>query len=58
MRPPERNYDTVLAEALRSRFTLAVFVNPALPDEAVFPHRITTPLIILLGLPFSGQPFR
>jgi capsular polysaccharide transport system permease protein len=46
----QRNYDTVLAEALRKSLYLAVFVNPALPDEAVFPHRITTPLIILLGL--------
>ncbi|WP_414129565.1 capsule biosynthesis protein [Rhizobium jaguaris] len=46
----QRNYDAVLAEALRKTLYLAVFVNPTLPDEAVFPHRITTPLIILLGL--------
>ncbi|MDL2400870.1 capsule biosynthesis protein [Rhizobium mayense] len=46
----QRNYDAVLAEALRKTLYLAVFVNPKLPDEAVFPHRITTPLIILLGL--------
>ncbi|MEF0939155.1 capsule biosynthesis protein [Rhizobium sp. BR 362] len=46
----QRNYEAVLAEALRKTLYLAVFVKPALPDEAVFPHRITTPLIILLGL--------
>ncbi|WFU10125.1 capsule biosynthesis protein [Rhizobium sp. CB3090] len=46
----QKNYDAVLAEALRKTLYLAVFVKPALPDEAEFPHRITTPLIILLGL--------
>ncbi|AVA21098.1 MULTISPECIES: capsule biosynthesis protein [unclassified Rhizobium] len=46
----QRNYDAVLAEALRKTLYLAVFVKPALPDEAIFPHRVTTPLIILLGL--------
>jgi capsular polysaccharide transport system permease protein len=46
----QRNYDTVLAEALRKTLYLAVFVNPTLPDEAIFPHRFTTPLMILLAL--------
>jgi capsular polysaccharide transport system permease protein len=46
----QRNYDTVLAEALRKTLYLAVFVNPTLPDEAIFPHRFTTPLMIVLAL--------
>ncbi|MBB3609077.1 capsule biosynthesis protein [Rhizobium sp. BK602] len=46
----QKNYDTVLAEALRKSLYLAVFVNPTLPDEAIFPHRVTTPLMILLAL--------
>lgn len=46
----QRNYDTVLAEALRKTLYLAVFVSPTLPDEAIFPHRFTTPLMILLAL--------
>lgn len=46
----QKNYDTVLAEALRKSLYLAVFVNPTLPDEAIFPHRFTTPLMILLAL--------
>lgn len=46
----QKNYDAVLAEALRKTLYLAVFVNPALPDEAIFPRRVSTPLIILLAL--------
>lgn len=46
----QKNYDTVLAEALRKTLYLAVFVRPTLPEEAMFPRRISTPLIILLAL--------
>lgn len=46
----QKNYDTVLAEALRKTLYLAVFVRPTLPDEAIFPRRVSTPLIILLAL--------
>ncbi|TXI01867.1 MAG: capsule biosynthesis protein [Rhizobium sp.] len=46
----QKNYDTVLAEALRKTLYLAVFVRPTLPEEALFPRRISTPLIILLAL--------
>ena len=46
----QKNYDAVLAEALRKTLYLAVFVNPTLPDEAIFPRRVSTPLIILLAL--------
>jgi len=46
----QRNYDTVVAEALRKTLYLAVFVKPALPEEATFPRRASTRLIILLAL--------
>ncbi len=46
----QKNYDAVLAEALRKTLYLAVFVKPVLPDESIFPRRISTPLIILLAL--------
>ncbi|MBN8950879.1 MULTISPECIES: capsule biosynthesis protein [unclassified Rhizobium] len=46
----QKNYDAVVAEALRKTLYLAVFVKPALPDESTFPRRVSTPLIILLAL--------
>ncbi|NTF41623.1 capsule biosynthesis protein [Rhizobium sp. AC27/96] len=46
----QKNYDAVLAEALRKTLYLAVFVKPVLPEESIFPRRVSTPLIILLGL--------
>lgn len=46
----QKNYDAVLAEALRKTLYLAVFVKPVLPEESIFPRRISTPLIILLAL--------
>ena len=46
----QKNYDAVLAEALRKTLYLAVFVKPVLPDESIFPRRVSTPLIILLAL--------
>lgn len=46
----QRNYDAVLAEALRKTLYLAVFVKPVLPEESIFPRRVSTPLIILLAL--------
>ncbi|MBB6483410.1 capsule biosynthesis protein [Rhizobium lusitanum] len=46
----QKNYDAVLAEALRKTLYLAVFVKPALPEESIFPRRVSTPLIILLAL--------
>jgi len=46
----QKNYDAVLAEALRKTLYIAVFVRPVLPDESIFPRRVSTPLIILLAL--------
>ncbi|NLR95693.1 capsule biosynthesis protein [Rhizobium sp. P38BS-XIX] len=46
----QKNYEAVLAEALRKTLYLAVFVRPMLPEESIFPRRVSTPLIILLGL--------
>ncbi|MFK0163910.1 capsule biosynthesis protein [Rhizobium sp. NPDC090279] len=46
----QKNYDSVLAEALRKTLYIAVFVKPVLPGESIFPRRVSTPLIILLGL--------
>lgn len=46
----QKNYDAVLAEALRKTLYLAVFVKPVLPEESIFPRRVSTPLIVLLGL--------
>ncbi|MGV1757988.1 capsule biosynthesis protein [Rhizobium sp. A22-96] len=46
----QKNYDAVLAEALRKTLYLAVFVKPVLPEESIFPRRVSTPLIILLAL--------
>ncbi|WP_240535480.1 capsule biosynthesis protein [Rhizobium freirei] len=46
----QKNYDAVLAEALRKTLYLAVFVKPVRPEESIFPRRVSTPLIILLAL--------
>mgnify|MGYP002402353739 CR=1 FL=1 len=45
-----RNYDTALAASLRKALYVMVFVKPSLPEEALYPKRISTPLLILLGL--------
>jgi len=45
-----RNYDAAVAEALRKSLYVAVFVHPTLPEEALYPRRFSSPLILLLGL--------
>lgn len=45
-----RNYDLALAAAMRKSLYLSVFVRPYLPEEALYPKRFTTPLLIFLGL--------
>lgn len=45
-----RNYDAAVTEAMRKSVYLAVFVHPSLPQEALYPLRIASPLMILLGL--------
>jgi capsular polysaccharide transport system permease protein len=44
------NYDAALTESLRKALYLIVFVNPSLPEEALYPRRIMAPALILLGL--------
>ncbi|MDH0872969.1 capsule biosynthesis protein [Agrobacterium pusense] len=45
-----RNYDQGFAAAVRKALYLTVFVNPAMPQEALYPRRVLSPLLILLGL--------
>lgn len=45
-----RNYDAAVAEALRKALYVSVFVHPSLPQDALYPKRISTPLMLLLGL--------
>lgn len=45
-----KTYDAAVAEALRKSLYVAVFVHPTLPEEALYPRRLSTPLMILLGL--------
>ncbi len=45
-----RNYDLAFAAALRKGLYLTVFVQPSLPEEALYPKRIMSPLLIFLGL--------
>lgn len=45
-----RNYDQAFAASLRKALYLTVFVNPTLPEEALYPRRLISPLLIFLGL--------
>lgn len=45
-----RNYDQAFAAAVRKALYLTVFVNPALPEEALYPRRFLSPILIFLGL--------
>jgi capsular polysaccharide transport system permease protein len=44
------NYDAALTESMRKALYLIVFVNPSLPEEALYPRRLMAPALILLGL--------
>ena len=44
-----RNYDQAFAAAVRKALYLTVFVRPALPEEALYPRRLLSPLLIFLG---------
>jgi capsular polysaccharide transport system permease protein len=48
-----RNYDLAFASAMRKALYLTVFVQPSMPEEALYPKRISTPLFIFLGLLIS-----
>ncbi|TDK39138.1 capsule biosynthesis protein [Rhizobium deserti] len=43
-------YNAALAASLRKALYVMIFVHPSLPEEALFPNRVSTPLIIGLGL--------
>ncbi|WLR92392.1 capsule biosynthesis protein [Shinella zoogloeoides] len=44
-----RNYDQAFAAAVRQALYLTVFVRPALPEEALYPKRLLSPVLIFLG---------
>lgn len=43
-------YDSALAETLRKALYVVVFVHPTLPEKSLYPLRIFSPLMTLLGL--------
>lgn len=45
-----RNYDQAFAAAVRKALYLTVFVNPAMPEEALYPRRFLSPALVFLGL--------
>lgn len=45
-----KNFDVAQAEALRKALYVVVFVEPNIPEEALYPRRLATPLLILLAL--------
>lgn len=44
------NLEMAQAEAMRKSLYLVVFVPPTVPEESLYPHRASTPLLILLAL--------
>ena len=45
-----RNYDLAFAASLRKGLYLTIFVPPSLPEEALYPKRLVSPMLIFLGL--------
>lgn len=45
-----KNLEMAQAEAMRKSLYLVVFVPPTVPEESLYPHRVSTPLLILLAL--------
>lgn len=45
----KKNYDQALAAALRKALYLTVFIEPSLPEEALYPKRFVSPLLLTLG---------
>jgi capsular polysaccharide transport system permease protein len=45
-----RNYDQAFSAALKKALYVTVFVNPVLPEEAVYPRRLIAPFLVFLGL--------
>ncbi|OCP18537.1 MULTISPECIES: capsule biosynthesis protein [unclassified Ensifer] len=44
------NYDSALAASLRKALYIMVFVHPTIPQESLYPKRVSTPLFIGLAL--------
>lgn len=44
-----RNYDQALAATMRKALYLTIFVHPALPEDALYPRRLLSPIFIFLG---------
>lgn len=44
------HYEMSLAAAMRKALYLAVFVQPMLPEEALYPKRVMTPILVLFFL--------
>lgn len=45
-----KNLDTAQAQAVRQVLYIVVFVSPNVPQDSLYPHRISTPLLVLLAL--------
>lgn len=45
-----KNMEIAQAEALRKALYIVVFVPPNTPQDSIYPHRISTPLLLLLAL--------
>ncbi len=45
-----KNLEAARAEAMRKSLYLVVFVPPTVPQESLYPHRLSSPLLILLAL--------
>lgn len=45
-----RNLDTAQAQGVRQGLYIVVFVQPNVPQDSLYPHRISTPLLVLLAL--------
>lgn len=45
-----KNLDTAQAQAVRQALYIVVFVPPSVPQDSLYPHRVWTPLLVLLAL--------
>lgn len=45
-----KNFESAQAEALRKALYVVVFVEPNVPEKAIYPRRLASPLLILLAL--------
>ncbi|WVT77569.1 capsule biosynthesis protein (plasmid) [Sinorhizobium chiapasense] len=48
-----KNLETAEAEAMRKAVYLVVFVPPTIPEDSLYPHRFSTPLLLALALTAS-----